>query len=648
MNTQKIEKIEKRFKIVTDISCDLSVYPIKEDVQFDTDKEKSRDFAEVFTPLKIVDEMISIVPYIGIDTRSIDLCAGYGHFSVRMIRKLFNEYDNFFNLSNFLNYRHLFNELQISSCCKLLWIFGDHINLAIGDALQLAKLPKRARGIWYYFSEVDSWVDLTKIVKSIFKKSFWGSNFKIYNVELEKRFIGSLEAVINSCIRFIKEENVKREDVKKTFALLARTKDGREKAINLIRGYCGDWDDAWQNVETPEDIAKEMINTIPEIEQKKILVLFNIEFIELLIHWKCIDPANICYGFDSKLKGAAAKGIYKVEGIYIGKDLESFKAATVGIEGKYDVVLSNPPYQIQSEAQKNKGDTCDSQAIPIYNKIVEYTIDYLKPKYVCMITPSKWLAGGMGLKSYRSQMLNNDKIKVIVDFPGDKDIFKNVIIKGGVSYFLLDNDYNGLCDFNGVKRDLKEFDIFVRDNIQCQVIRKVVSKSKSFCENIVSSRKPFGIPSNYSDWSKKGSIKCYCKNMSINYVDKCLDKNNYVNKYKVCTSGAINLNKNGSFEVYNSLFIAEPNSVCTETYIVANAFDTMIEAENYIKYMKTRFYRFMLSSRIISQNVSKENFKWVPDMVDYNHTYTDADLYKHFELTKKEIEHIEKSIKEIK
>lgn len=647
MNIEKIEKIEKRFKIVTEISCDLSVYPIKEDVQFNTDKEKSRDFAEVFTPLKIVDEMIGIVPNVGIDTKSIDLCAGYGHFSVRLIRKLLNEYDDFFNVSNFLNYRHLFNELQISSCCKLLWIFGDHINLAIGDALQLVKLPKNARGIWYYISEVDSWVDLTKIVRSIFKKSFWGSNFKKYNIELEKRFIDSFEAVINSCIRFIKEDIVKKEDVKKTFALLARTKEGREKARAMIQKYSLEWDDTWQNVETPEDIAKEMINTIPEIDQKKILVLFNIEFIELLIYYKRIDPANICYGFDSKRKGDLVEGIYKVKGIYIGKDLESFKAATVGIEGKYDVVLSNPPYQIQSEAQKNKGETCDSQAIPIYNKIVEYTIDCLKPQYICMITPSKWLAGGMGLKTYRLKMLSNNKIKVIVDFPGDREIFKNVIIKGGVSYFLIDNEYNGLCEFNGIKRDLNEFDIFVRDNIQCQVIRKIINKTKTFCENIVSSRKPFGISSNYSDWSKEG-VKCYCKNLSINYTNQYSDKNNYINKYKVCTSGAINLNKNGSFEVYNNLFIAEPNSVCTETYIVINSFNTMIEAENYIKYMKTRFYRFMLSSRIISQNVSKENFKWVPDMVDYTHEYTDSDLYKHFELTKKEIEHIEKSIKEIK
>lgn len=654
MNTEKIEKIEKRFKIVTNISCDLSVYPIKEDIQFETDKEKSRDFAEVFTPLKIVDEMIGIVPNIGIDTKSIDLCAGHGHFSVRLIRKLFNEYDNFFNVSNFLNYRHLFNELQISSCCKLLWIFGDHINLAIGDALQLVKLPKNARGIWYYFSEVDSWVDLTKIVKSIFKKSFWGSNFKKYNIELEKRFIGSFEAVINSCIRFIKEENVKREDVKKTFTLLARTKEGREKAINLIRGYSEEWDDTWQNVETPEDIAKEMINTIPEIEQKKILVLFNIEFIELLIQWKCIDPANICFGFDSKLKGAAAKGIYKVNGIYIGKDLDSFKAATVGIEGKYDVVLSNPPYQAQSEKQKNREDSGKNQSKQVFDKIVEYSIDYLKPKYVCMITPSKWMAGGMGLSKFRERMMNDTHIKKIEHFEDSKKIFNNVSIRGGVSYFLWDKNYNGTCNFNNMYRNLDQFDILVRDNNSLNILNKILSKKCSFCNNKVQSVNYFNVNTNFSNYTTDISKpQCFSSCGNVNFINEnnFSDKNNILNLYKVVINRSTyegSTYDGGIKTVLCGFKILEPMQICSQTYIVINYFKTKKEAENYEKYTKTKFYRFLLSLRVITQDINQDKFAWVPDFENYTHEYTDADLYKHFELTKKEIDHINSSIKEIK
>lgn len=393
MSIERIEKIERRFKIVTGIDHDLSIYPIKDNIQFETNKEKSRDFAEVFTPLNIVDEMIGVVPEIDRDTKSIDLCAGYGHFTIRLIRRLFDEYDEFFNIYNFLYYKHLFNEIQISSCCKLLWIFGDHINLAIGDALQLAKLPKNARGIWYWFEEIDSWVDLTKIVRSIFKKSFWGSNFKKYSEPLEKRFVSSFEEVINSCIRFIKESFVDKKELNRIFGLMARSKEGRESIRQTIAKFANEWDDNWQNVETPEDIAKEMINTIPEIEQKKILVLFNIEFIELLIHWKKIDPSNICYGFDSRREGDFAEGVYGVKGIYIGRDIESMKAATAGIEGKYDVVLSNPPYQVQSEKQKNNK-VNKNLAQPIYDKIIEYIIDFLKPEYICMITPSRWMAGG--------------------------------------------------------------------------------------------------------------------------------------------------------------------------------------------------------------------------------------------------------------
>ena len=127
-----IQELENRFKIVSTLNWDL----------------KSREFAEVYTPLYIVDEMIQTIPVGGMTptTTNLDLCAGYGQFSIRIVRKLHDANANF-NLDNYLRHYHFFNELQISSCYKLLWIFGSKINLAIGDALQLGKLPGKAKGI---------------------------------------------------------------------------------------------------------------------------------------------------------------------------------------------------------------------------------------------------------------------------------------------------------------------------------------------------------------------------------------------------------------------------------------------------------------------------------------------------------------------
>ena len=192
---QQIEGIESRFKIVSTLNWDLSIFPIKKNgIDFKTDKDKSREFAEVFTPLHIVDEMIQTIPEGGMTqiTRNLDLCAGYGQFSIRIIRKLYEDHRYDFKLNNYLHDYHFFNELQISSCYKLLWIFGIDINLAIGDALQLGKLPAKAKGVWLYVKGIDSWMDVTGLVKKLFN----GSS-KSYNKNKEKKFVLAFDSIIN-------------------------------------------------------------------------------------------------------------------------------------------------------------------------------------------------------------------------------------------------------------------------------------------------------------------------------------------------------------------------------------------------------------------------------------------------------------------
>ena len=110
-------------------------------------------------------------------------------------------------------------------------------------------------------------------------------------------------------------------------------------------------------------------------------------------------------------------------------------------------------------------------------------------------------------------------------------------------------------------------------------------------------------------------------------------------------SEAINPNAEGHFEVYNQLFLAEPNSICLETYIVVNTFETQAKAENFIAYMRTRFFRFMLGLRVVTQHVNKEKFAFVPDLGDYSKPVTDADLYKKFGLNPEEIAYVESKIK---
>lgn len=652
--------VEERFKVVCGIGGDLSHYPLtsKDDIQFETDKDKSREFAEVFTPLHIVDQMLYCVPQMSKDTHNLDLCSGYGQFTIRMLRNLYLKHRGL-NILKYLKEHHYFAELQLSSCFKLLWTFTTDINLYIGDALKLNKLPMNAKGIWYYLEDLDQWINVTRLVKllmvkelKVFQdlsgmKSLPESKLFVYPFEKEAKFVKIFSAMMDTVNKNCKE-------YKSAMKQIIQTKAGRQHLIQLVSDAASAVEQNWQNHSTPEWLIREMVNLVPEVTTlKKILVLFNIEFLECLVKEKGISPSRIDFGYDSEAEGELAKAIYKVGIFSVDHCMEVFKASTVEASNKrggYDVVFSNPPYQI------NDGGGTGTSAVPIYHEIVMHVIDKLNPHYLCMITPSRWMAGGKGLDDYRVRMLADKRIRSIVDFPGTQDVFNTVSIPGGVSYFLWDRDYSGLCDFNGSMRNLGEFDVVVRDNTSCQILRKVLVKAKMFCNNIVLPRKPFGLCSNFDGWvseNTEGAVKCMSTGKILKSVSHTAytDNNNIIHLWKVLISKATIEGSTFSGTVKQLLMgfmVLPPNQICTETYLVAGTFNTKREAESYASYMKTKFYRFMLSLRVITQNISMDKFSWVPDFGDYSHAYTDKDLYQHFGLTKKEIEHIEKSIKAIK
>jgi hypothetical protein len=629
-----LDKIEARFSKITNHKGDLSKYPMPKSNGFSTDKDKSREFAEVFTPLHIVDKMLDSIPNLNKSSKNLDLCAGHGQFTIRMIRKF--SQDKNFDLSKYLKNNHFFAELQLESCFKLLWIFGTGINLAIGDALQLKTLPHNWKGIWLYVEKLEIWVNITNIVKTKLKKTINANNAN--PDKIEKKFvemINNLKIWINNIVKEPKME----------FNKLMKIPAGKELMENWVRTAATDVGDNWQDVKTPKWIAKEMIRCIPDLKNRtRFLVLFNVEILNALVE-ENVPISEIMFASDSALEEKMVKKFNKeLKTIFVGHSFDEMKKALEGHEGQYDVVVSNPPYQVMDEG-------FGASARPIYHEIVMYVIDYLKPQYVCMITPSRWMAGGKGLDDYRTRMLNDKHIRLIVDYPGSSEVFENNNIKGGVSYFSWDINYNGPCEFNGISRDIGEFDVLVRDNTSVQILKKVLATEGKFCNQKVLSRKPFSLATNFDNWVPEGthgSVKCYTKNLNIYFTTDFQDNNKIISKWKVCTSRAINPNSAGCFEVYNQLFLIEPMSICNETYIVTGTFSTKKEADNYMEYMKTKFYRFMLSLRVISQDINKEKFGWVPDFGDYTNSYTDEDLFAHYNLTKKEIEHIQSTIKEIK
>jgi len=319
---------------------------------------------------------------------------------------------------------------------------------------------------------------------------------------------------------------------------------------------------------------------------------------------------------------------------------------------KFDVIIGNPPYQI------NDGGGLGANARPIYHLFVENAIK-MNPNYISMIIPSRWMTDGRGLNTFRKNMLNDNRISKIVDFKNAKECFPTVEIKGGINYFLWDIKHNDLCKYNNIQRNLSKYDIFIRNNKAISILEKIninknmfqrVQKYGPFA-NINEKRNIF--KDFHLDIKKENCVKYYGnklklkKSNGIGFIpkNKLISNLDLIEKHKVLIPKA---NGNGNDKnILSQPIYAEPNSVCSETYLIVDYFDTKKEAENLIKYIKTKFFRFLVSLRKNTQNTTKYSYAFVP-ILDMNIEWTDEMLYKKYNLTEDEINYIETSIKEMK
>lgn len=321
---------------------------------------------------------------------------------------------------------------------------------------------------------------------------------------------------------------------------------------------------------------------------------------------------------------------------------------------KFDAVVGNPPYQLETGSTSR-------QATPIYNIFVEQA-KALSPRYLSMIMPSRWFAGGMGLDQFRSNMMHDSHISKIVDYVNAKDCFPQISISGGVCYFLWDAEYSGLCNFSNVylnkctvsTRPLDEFSVLVRFNQAVNIIHSVFSKTEKSLENLVSAISPFGLSTKIRGTTerKESTDLVLYSSAGKSYIncDKVLKGSEYINGYKVLISQtsaehAGEPGKDGSFRILtSSMRVLKPREVCTHSYLIAGLFSTENEAENLLRYLKTKFVRFLILQSLSSIHLTKSTFSFVP-MQDFSKPWTDAELYEKYALTKEEIAFIESMIK---
>ncbi len=316
---------------------------------------------------------------------------------------------------------------------------------------------------------------------------------------------------------------------------------------------------------------------------------------------------------------------------------------------KFDAVVGNPPYQVMD------GGGVGTSAKPVYNLFIELS-KKLNPNYISMITPSRWFSGGKGLDNFRDEMLKDKSISKLIDFFDATMCFPTADISGGVNYFLMDKTSDGKCEVTNhlndtvsvMERPLLEENqnSFIRFNKAISIYRKVWKDNLISFETIVSARKPFGLDSKVRilpDSSKRIKIYAYPKNGFINKDDI---KSNFemVNEYKVFVAKAYGERGDFPYNVIGKPFIGEPNSCCSETYLLIDANGDKKVAENIISYMRTRLFRFFVLFKKNTQNAAKNVYGFVP-MQDFSKSWVDEELYKMYGLTFDEIDFIESMIK---
>jgi hypothetical protein len=346
-------------------------------------------------------------------------------------------------------------------------------------------------------------------------------------------------------------------------------------------------------------------------------------------------------------------------------DLKARMCELFGENMHFDVIIGNPPYQMSTGGTGGAG----VQARPIYNNFVEQAKS-LEPRYLCMVTPSRWFSGGMGLDSFRESMLNDDRLRTIHDFPDSNDVFPGTQIKGGVSYFLWARDSRGDVSVTthdkGVvlptaARPLLEpgCDVFIRYNEGVSILRKVLKaeakdpkKSSTLPSDkqfmgLVSSIGAFGLDTTFRGKDKPGAkdVMVY-RNGGIGYINRreLTKETEAIDWWKIFIPRAGSGSDAFPHPILGKPFVGAPGTASSWTYMHIGPFKNKKQATNAKAYITTRFFRFLVLLHKPTQDATRAVYTFVPTQ-DFSEEWTDEKLYRKYGITKDEIAFIESMIR---
>lgn len=339
-------------------------------------------------------------------------------------------------------------------------------------------------------------------------------------------------------------------------------------------------------------------------------------------------------------------------------------SALFGDDMHFDVVIGNPPYQLDDGGH-------GTSAAPIYHKFVEQA-KALDPRYLTMVIPSRWFAGGKGLDDFRKSMLEDNRLRSITDYLSAAEVFPGVGLKGGVCYFLWDRDHPGECQISTnfkdwpvseATRPLLEngVEIFVRFNEGVSILKKVMQvetgqeetlalpDAQRF-ETMVSSRKPFGLTTTFKGRKTENDndLKVY-QNGGVGYTPRSTITagTQYFDRWKIFTGRAAPGTGNRDtypHKIISTPFIGEPNSISSETYLCIGPFNDKDEADSALSYLSCRLTRFLILLHKPSQDTTRRVYTFVP-IQSWDRQWNDQMLYEKYGLTEDEITFVEKIVR---
>lgn len=339
----------------------------------------------------------------------------------------------------------------------------------------------------------------------------------------------------------------------------------------------------------------------------------------------------------------------------------------------FDFCIGNPPYQRDIE---NQGD----RANPIYNSFMDASYEIANK--VELITPARFLFNaGQTSKAWNEKMLNDKHLKVLDFRQKSNTVFPGTDIKGGVAITYRD-------DF----KDFGAIGVFTAFSTLNNIVKKVTKYSTKYLDTLVSPRGLFRFSDKFfsdfphaKDCLGKGSGNMivsnafdkvptafqehidnntqYLKMLGRNkkgrvyrYIKKTyVLENNYIDSWKVFVPEA---NGTGAIgEVLSTPLIGAPLIGATDTFISIGPLINKEQAENVLKYVKSKFARTMLGVKKVTQHNPRSTWIYVPlqDFTDHSDidwsksiSEIDQQLYRKYGLSDEEINFIETHVKEMK